>query len=193
MLHRDQRGDASHLRADVDYAQELAVEYMDAHYGPRSGKFKSHEVASQSLNACLGTLINQIAESHHVPPKEVADFVGRRDLATDIAMAFPFLVLYGLLARMAAAKLHDRYPWEDGWILALVMIAFVSLVFGVAGMMVGQQWSMLMENLRVGNGHLSYRVDRLPWVRHQVDFLFLCIAIFWSVAITWFPAHRRVR
>ncbi len=170
----------------MEYAEELAVEYMDAHYGPRSGKFKWHEVAGQALNACLGALIDQIAESHHAPPKEVASFAGRRDLATDIGVAVPFLVLYGWLARMAIARLHDRYPCEDGWIAALIMIAFVSLVFGVAGMMAGQKWSMLMENLRVGNGHLSYRVDRLPWVRHQLDFLFVCIAIFWGVTIQGF-------
>jgi hypothetical protein len=73
------------------------------------------------------------------------------------------------------------------------MIVFASLIFGVAGMMLGQQWSMLMENLRVGNGHLSYRVGRLPWMRHQIDFLVLCIVIFWGVAIAQFSAHRRVR
>lgn len=178
MPHPDQRGYATHLRTDADFAQELAVEYMDAHYGPRSGKFKSREVASQALNACLVTLIGQIAESHHASPKEVASFVGRRSLAIDIAVTLPFVLLYGLLAGMVIDKLRDRYAWEDGWIVALVMTAFVSLAFGVAGMMLGQQWSTLVETPRVGNGHLSYRVDRLPWVRYQIDFLFLCIVIF---------------
>jgi hypothetical protein len=166
---------------------------MDAHYGPRSGNFKSREVASQALNACLGTLIDQIAESHHLPPKEVANFDGRRSLATDIAVTLPFVLLYGWLAAMVIKKLQDRYPREDGWTVALVMIVFASLVFGMAGMMLGQQWSTLMENLRVGDGHLSYRVDQLPWIRHQMDFLALYILIFWGVAVLRFSAHRRVR
>jgi hypothetical protein len=140
----------------------------------------------------LGTLIKQIAEAHHVPPKEVANFVGRRSLDVDLAETIPFLLLYSLLAAIAIDKLRVRYPWADGWMVALVMTVFVSLIFGVAGMMLGQQWSMLMENLRVGNGHLSYRVDRLPWVRHQIGFLVLCIAVFWGVAIARLT-HRRIR
>lgn len=128
MLHRDQRGYATHLRADVEYAQELAVESMDAHYGPRSGNFKSHEVASQALNACLATLIEQIAESHHVPLKEVVNFVGRRSLAIDIAMTLPFVLLYGWLAAGVMNKLRDRYPLEDSRIVAVVMFLFASLV-----------------------------------------------------------------
>lgn len=59
--------------------------------------------------------------------------------------------------------------------------------------MLGQKWSTVMENLRVGNGHLSYRVDRLPWERHQMNFVALYIVIFWGVAIAQFSADRRVR
>lgn len=192
MLH-DERGYASHLRADVEFAEELAIEYMDAHHGPRSGNFESHQVAGQALNTCLGTLIERIAKSHAVPPREVAKFVGRRSLAIDIAVSLPFLLLYGFLARMLIDKLRRRYPPEDGWTAALAMIILASLAFGVGGMMLGQQWSTLAESIRIGSGHLSYRVGRLPWVRHQIDFFVLCVVLFWGVTIMGFRAPHQQR
>src|SRR6266567_6720112 len=74
-LSSNQGGNARHLRDDVEFAEELAVEYMDAHRVPRSGEFKSQQTASEVLNTCLGALIEQIAKSHNVPPREVAKFL----------------------------------------------------------------------------------------------------------------------
>jgi membrane protease YdiL (CAAX protease family) len=111
---------------------------MDAHRGPRSGEFKSQRAASEALNTCLGTLIEQIAKSHNVPPGEVARFFGRRSLAIDVAVNLPFVLLYGFLAGMLVGKLGQRYPPEDGWTAAIVMIVLSSLVFGTVGMMSGE-------------------------------------------------------
>jgi hypothetical protein len=190
-LAPNQRGYASHLREDVEFAEELAVEYMDAHHGPRSGEFKSQQAASQALNTCLDALIKQIAKSHNVPPREVAKFFGRRSLAIDVAVSLPFVLLYDSLAIMLVGKLHRRYPPEDGWSVSLIMIILSSLAFGVGGMMLGEQSSTLLESIRVGTGHLSYRVDRLPWVRHQIDFFVLCVVLFWGVAVVRFRARQQ--
>lgn len=80
------RHEARHLREDVEFAQDLAIRYMDAHHGPRSGQFTSHAEASKAMNACLGTLLQKIGTSHNVPPKEVAKFLGQRSLAIDVAL-----------------------------------------------------------------------------------------------------------
>jgi hypothetical protein len=119
-LAPNQRGYASHLRKDVEFAEELAVEYMDAHHRPRSGKFKSQQAASQALNTCFA------------------------------------LWFFGT---MLVGKLRRRYPPEDGWTVALIMIILSSLALGIGGMMLGEQASTLVENIRAGTGHLSYRVD----------------------------------
>jgi hypothetical protein len=190
-LSPNQRGYARQLTDDVEFAEELAVEYMDAHHGPRSGEFKSQQAASQALNTCLGTLIEQIAKSHNVPPREVAKFFGRRSLAIDLAMILPFLLLYVFLAVMLAGKLRRRYPPADGWSVALIMVILSSLALGVVGTMLGEQWSTFLENIRIGTGHLSYRVDRLPWVRHRISFFVLCVAVFWGVAVVRFRARQQ--
>jgi hypothetical protein len=189
-LRPNQRGYASHLRDDVEFAEELAVEYMDAHHGPRSGNFKSQRAASQALNRCLAKLIEQIGKSHNVPPRELAKFFGRRSLTIDVAVSLPFVLLYGVLAGMLIGKLRRRYPPEDGWTVAFAMIIVSSLAFGVGGMMLGEQWSILVESIRIGNGHLSYRADRLPWARHQIGFFVLCVVLFWGVAVVRFRARQ---
>ena len=36
------------------------------------------------------------------------------------------------------------------------------------GVLLGEVWSDLMENIRLGNGPLSYRVERIPWGPHRL-------------------------
>jgi hypothetical protein len=144
-LHPNQRGYARQLRDDLEFAEELAVEYMDAHYGPRSGQFKSQQAASEALNTCLNTLIGEIAKSHNVPPQEVAKFFGRRSFTTDVAVTLPFVLLYVFAAGIVVSKLRRRYPPEDGRTVALSMLILCSLACAVGGMMLGEQWSTLVE------------------------------------------------
>ena len=120
------------------------------------------------MNTCRDSLLKQISTSHNVPPKEVVQFFGRRSLAIDLAVILPFLLLYGLLATLLAGRLRRRYPPEDSMTVALAMALFCSLVFGVGGLLLGEEWSLTAESLRVGTGHLSYRVDRLPWAHHRI-------------------------
>ncbi len=181
-LNSNQRDYAQHLSEDAEFAEELAVRYMDAHHRPRSGAFESQQAAGQALNRCLGALFEEIGKSHGIPPREAFKFFGRRSLAIDVAVSLPLILLYGFLAGMLVGRLRRRYPPEDGWTVALVMVILSSLVFGVGGVMLGEQWSILAENIRVGTGHLSYRVDRLPWTRHEIGFFVLCVVLFWGVA-----------
>ncbi|HKE23209.1 MAG TPA: hypothetical protein VKB88_12665 [Bryobacteraceae bacterium] len=173
---------ARSLHEDAEFAEELAIEYMDAGYGPRSGHFQSQRTANQALNACLASLLDQVGRSHNVPPEEVDRSLARRSLAADLAMSVPIVVLYAFLAAMLAGRLLRRYPVEDGWIATLVMIAFASIACGAGGMLVGEQLSVAAENIRVGTGHLSYRLGRLLWPSHEFDFFVLCVALFWCAA-----------
>ena len=188
-LRSNQRDYVQHLSEDAEFAEELAVRYMDAHHGPRSREFESQQAAGQALNRCLGALFEEIGKSHDIPPREVFKFFGRRSLAIDIAVNLPFICLYAFLAGMLVGRLRRRYPPEDGWTVAFVMVILSSLAFGVGGVMLGEQWSILAESIRVGTGHLSYRVGRLPWARHQIGFFVLCVVLFWGAA----AARYRVR
>ncbi len=167
--------DARHLHQDLELAEELAIRYMDATRSQPGG-------ANKAWNTCFTKLGNQISQAHHVPPKEVAALFDQRSLAIDVAISLPLILIYGLVAGWIAGVVWRRYPVEDGWVAAAMMAMFASLVFGALAVFVGEQWSTFAENLRVGTGHLSYRVDRLPWVRHPLGFFVLCLAVFWSAA-----------
>jgi hypothetical protein len=174
----------------MEFAEELAIEYMDAHHGPRSGNFQSQQTASQTLNACLSTLAEQIGKSHNIPPRELLNFFGRRSLPVDIAASLPFILLYCVLAAVLGDWVRRRYPPEDGWMATLIMVTLCSSACGVCGMLLGEQWSTLAENIRVGTGHLSYRMDRLPWVRYHVSFFVLCAGLFWCVTAARYRIRR---
>ena len=74
-LHANQPDYAQHLSEDAEFAEELAIRYMDAHHGPRSGKFESQQAAGQAKNRCLGALFGEIGKSHDIPPGEVFKFL----------------------------------------------------------------------------------------------------------------------
>jgi hypothetical protein len=145
------------------------------------------------MNTCRNSLLQQISTSHSVLPKEVVQFFGRRSLAVDLAVILPFLLVYALLGTLLAGWLRRRYPPEDSMTAAFAMALFCSFVFGVGGLLLGEEWSLTAESLRVGTGHLSYRVNRLPWAQHRIGFFVLCVALFWSAAAVRFRARQRRR
>lgn len=182
--------DARHLREDVEFAEDLAVRYMDAQRRAPSAQRQPARSPGEVMNTCRNSLLKQISTSHNVPPRDVVMFFGRRSLAIDLAVILPFLLLYAFLATLLAGWLRRRYPPEESMAVALAMALFCSLIFGVAGMLLGEQWSTTAESLRIGTGHLSYRVDRLPWAQHRMAFLVLCVAVFWGAAAVRFRVGR---
>jgi len=178
------------VREDLEFAEELAIEYMDANFGPRSGHFTSQQAAGQALNGCMHKLIEQIGAAHNMPPAEVAKSVGRRSAAEDAAVIMPYLAIYTVLAALLAGWLLRRYPPDSGWTGTLVMLLFASLAVGAVGLLIGEQWSTLAENIRVGTGHLSYRLNRLPWGRNRLAFYLACVALFWCAAIVRYRSTR---
>lgn len=62
------------------------------------------------------------------------------------------------------------------------MIAYVSLVAAGLAVLGVEQWAGLCENLRIGNGHLSYRLDRLPWGHHRLALFAGALVLFWTMA-----------
>ena len=181
-------GDARHLREDVELAEDLAVRYMDAQRRSQSAQLRP---PGEVMNTCRNSLLKQISTSHNVSPREVVQFFGRRSLAIDLAVILPFFLLYALAAMLLAGWLLRRYPPEESMTAALVMSLLCSLAFGVGGLLLGEEWSTMAESIRVGTGHLSYRVDRLPWVQHRIGFFVLCVAVFWSAAVVRFRVRAQ--
>ena len=172
-----------HLRGDIEFAEELAIEHMDAHRGPRSRKSDSED-----LNTCLATLLQQIAKSHGLSRTEIIENFGRRSIPIAIGEQLPFVLLYLYLSVLLVNKVRRRYPPEDGLAVGLVMIVLASLAAGLGGALSGEQLAQLLEAIRVGNGHMSYRADRIPWAHYQASLFGFYFALFWVIAAVRFRA-----
>ncbi len=62
---------------------------------------------------------------------------------------------------------------------ALIIVSVMTVFFAV---LVGDTWSIGAEILRVGNGHLGYRTERLPWRQYQPTIIAAALGLFWLVA-----------
>lgn len=93
--------------------------------------------------------------SHGVPPPQIMSSLGRRPLEFDAAVIVSSVLFHAWGASVAVRRILRRGS-------GAVLTVYVSLPCSASGVLLLEQWAGIMENLRVGNGHLSYRVDRIP-------------------------------
>jgi len=134
------------------------------------------EAYGQMRDACMASLFQKVAREHGVTVDRVRQSLQERPKLFDLSVLFSFA---GLLA--AAAYLIRR--WAVRWDWPAVMTVYVSAVLAAAGVLLLDVWSGTMEDLRIGNGHLSYRGERIPWLHHRL-LLFAGFALLsWAVTM----------
>jgi hypothetical protein len=180
--------DQRDLRADLEFAEELAIRYMDAHSGPRDQAMAAH-----AKNHCMGILLAAIGNEHGVSAQEAFRSFGQRAALADVMMNLPFLLIYVLAGDFMTRRVLLRYPPSDGWMPTVMMIVLASVAFGAGGLLLGQQWSALAESIRVGTTHLSNRVFRLPINQHPITVFAFLAALFLSIAVMRCWTRRNAR
>ena len=181
---------ARHLSEDAEFAEDLAIRYADVHHGLRTPYYVSGEDYVANRDRCKATLFGEIANQHNVPIERVYDSLGQNRAYIDLAINLPFALIYCFVVAAVARAIWRRYPpTESGWLPGVTMILFLSLAFSIAFVMVGDVWARIAETYRVGNDHMSYRADRLLWVRHQTA---LFSAAFVTFLLTAAEAARRM-
>jgi len=172
-----------HLSADAEFAEDLAIRYADTHYGLRTPGYVSGDVYDSARNGCMALLFEQVAKEHSVTVGAVSASLGRNRVFTDLSVNLPFMTIYCLSCVAVARRLWRKYPpAEDGWVPGVVMVFFLSLVMAIGGMLAGEVWAWIAETYRVGNGHMSYRVERLWWGRHRALVFASSAAALWVAA-----------
>jgi len=171
-----------HLSDDAQFAEDLAIRYADSHRGPNSGHFTDFEEYRRSRQQCMAKLFGVIEKNHSVTEEQVRESLLHRRTSLDFAVIVSFAVLYGFAASGMARRLWRRYPPDEGWITGAVVTVIASAFVSMAGVLVGEIWSEAMEGLRVGTGHLSYRLDRIPWHQHRLSLFVSGVVLFWLVA-----------
>src|SRR5262249_43791141 len=171
-LNLENRADRAHLRDDAVAAEDVAIRWADKYFGhlPEYGARR---------NACMETLFDGVANQHGVAVGLVSQYRLERDVVADSVVVLSFGVLYAMVAYVFAGQIRKRFSsGEPGfWVLTLTLAVGVSLV----GVMIGNLWSIVIEGVRLNSGHLSYRMDRIPFRDHWAV-LFLCGIVIFGLA-----------
>ena len=182
--------DARHLSADAEFAEDLAIRYADVHHGLRTPYYVSGEAYVAGRERCMATLFEQVAKEHNVDVALVAASLGRNREYVDIGVNLPFVLLYCVAAAVVARWIWRRYPRREyGWIPGAAMALVLSMLLAAACVMFGEVWSSIIETWRIGNGHMSYREQRLLWARYRTELFVGALIVFWMAASV---AARRV-
>ena len=190
VLDPNQPAASRHLSADTEFAEELADRYTNVHFGPHSG-YAGPPIAGRVRHECMVKMFQEIGKTHGVSTDQVIASFGRNRLGVDLAEILSFAALFALAASFATRRIWKRYPpQEDGWAAPVLIIALCSLGFGVAAALIGPWWTMILENFRVGTGHLGPRVMRLPMERYTSPVFFAGVGVCGIIGILCRPGER---
>lgn len=181
-LNLDDSSQRQHLTDDALVAEDRAIRYADLTRGHRSGHFETSGKYARARDECMATMFAGIARSHGVTVTQVRQAVGYRRFSVDLAVLLSLLVFYGLAADSAARWVLRSFPFDRQWLVVAATV-MTSVVVSVGGLLLGGLWAGLVEMIRVGNDHLSYRVGRSPWSRHQMELFVGGVLLFWLIAL----------
>lgn len=171
-LTLENRADRAHLRDDAVTAEDVAIRWADKYFA----HLPEYEARR---NECMETLFAGVANQHGLNVALVRQYRLERDVVADSVVVLSFGLLYGVVAYVFAGQIRKRFSFgEPGfWVLTLTLAIGMSLV----GVMIGNLWSIVVEGVRLNSGHLSYRMDRIPFRDHWAV-LFMCGILVFGLA-----------
>jgi hypothetical protein len=173
-----------HLTADIKAVEELAIRFTDA-----QGKLSP--LAGQRLRDCEAKLFGAIAANHGLTLAQVGEVRKRLDdWRFDPLVQFPLAAVYIAAMAAIARRIRRRFA-RDEWIPALAATLATSLALGVSILIVGHLWHGLVEMIRVGNTHMSYRALRLGWGRYSHHVFAVVVLMFWCVVLASYGVSAR--
>ena len=176
-LHLDRFADRAHLRAEAATAESWAIAYADVSPQRQQGPGPYAEVRAQ----CTATLFVRISQRHAVDVATVRAYAQQRDVVFDLAVLLVFTFAYAVIACQLVGVVTRRISADERFALSFaVIIASVMTVF--VAVLAGDSWSVGAEVLRVGNGHLGDRTERLPWRQYRPAITAAALGVFWLVA-----------
>ena len=172
-LNLAKSADRRHLRYDSETAEDVAIRWADKYYG----HLPEYEARR---NVCMETLFAGVAKQHGVDIALVREYSLQRNIVVDSAVVIAFGILYFIAAYIFAGRIRRRFALEEPgfWVLTVTMAIGISLV----GVMIGILGSIVIESIRLNSGHLSYRMNRIPFRQHWAA-LFVCGIVIYALAV----------
>ena len=171
--------DIRHLMNDATIAEDVAIRYADATRGRRSGHFAGWDDYESTRERCMTSLFAAAADAHNVEARQVRDLLARRPLAVDVPVILAFGALFIAISNAIAGGLLRRFSMEPPTpvIIASLMIA---PALSASGLLALGIWAGLIEMIRLGNMHISYRGERVPWGHHSLELFAVGVLVFFS-------------
>ena len=183
------RGERRHLSDDAQVAEDIAIRHADITGGTDSAR-RDVPLYRMRREACKASLFATIADQHGLSVENVASAVAQRRVWLDALVMIAFAIPYAALARHAAGRIFQS-AIGDSRVLASAMTVVVAVVFAAIGLFAGEVWTGLIESIRLGNGHVSYRVDRVPWRQYPLPIFVAGVVVFLVAAISQWKRTRR--
>jgi hypothetical protein len=183
----------THLVADAQLAEELAVRHADAEHERLFGSYGHGGLIDHGRvrNACMSRLLATIENTHAVTLEQIAVARGQRSWPFDLAVELLFLPLYCLGAAAVCLALDRRFSSDQRYVWFLAS-ALSSIAASFIGLQVGELWLAVWEVVRVGNGHMSsFRAatwNRWSQQHHGFEAI-VGVLLFWIIALF---VHRAV-
>jgi hypothetical protein len=176
-LRLDRFADRAHLRADSATAESWAIAYADVSPLRQQGAGPYADARDQ----CMAMLFARISQSHGIDVSTVREYARQPDIMFDAAVLLVFAFGYVVVAYQLVGAVTRRFAGDERFARVAAVIG-VSVMAACAAVLVGDGWSIGAEVVRVGNGHLSYRTERLPWRQYQPAIIAAALGVFWVVA-----------
>ena len=174
--------DRRHLRFDAVTAEDMAIRWGDKNFSHRPEY-------DQRVAQCMETLFGGVAKHHSVDAAIVRQYSANRDLLVDTPVIVSFAILYVLVAFIFTRRISNQFPPDEPgfWLMTLTLAVGVSLV----AVLMGNLWSIVIEGFLLNSGHLSYRMNRIPFRSHWAVFFVSGFVIFMLAGLERFSHRRR--
>jgi hypothetical protein len=181
-----------HLIADARAAEQIAIHHADVTRGRRSGHFAGNDEYRETRDRCFAAQSTTIAARHNLRPAQVTEAAAQRDVLVDTLILLVLAGMFAFAANGLARRIFERFPRDEPW-PALTSAAAGAVFLSIAGVVGGGLGATIVEMVRLGSLHMSYRAERLPWNQHWLALGIAAFALFSIVAaIRWrgaTPAH----
>jgi hypothetical protein len=191
LLDLQRGGDRRHLGADVRRAEQIAIRYADLKRGHRSGRYQGPDEYHRTREQCFAGLSETIASHHGIDRAQVTAIVGQRDERLDAIVLLLFAALYAFAVNGFVRQLFVRFPPDEKW-PALAGAAAGAPVVSAAGVILGSLGATIVEMIQIGDTHMSYRVERLPWSRQWLPLFVGGVIVFSLIAAIRWRRHTDV-
>jgi hypothetical protein len=130
---------------------------------------------------CSAKLFGEIQEIHRVTASDLK--VAQAQLANkgaDLPVNVPMAALFMIVAMRCIRWLRERFG-PDERIARVIAALLISLMVSASIALIGQIWGAIVEMVRLGDEHLSYRTPRLSWRQHFTGVFVVCTIAFWTL------------